>query len=104
MISTLSGIHYSVLVLNEEVINFAAAWPCHGLDLEAEYLFDFDSRNGDLVDVTVLRCGTRPDEMRGDENGEALRVLSDDASLAGAEELGLRDALAIRFGEAALAI
>ncbi len=104
MISTLSGVNYSVLVSNLEVIDFAASWPCHGLDLDAEYLFDFDSRNGDLVDVTVLRDGMRPDKTRDDEDGEALRALSEDAGLTGAEELGLRDILLIRFGEAAMAL
>jgi hypothetical protein len=104
MISTLQGVTYSVLVTNEEVIKFASSWPCHGLDLDAEYLFDFDARNGDIADITVLRSGLRPDTVQGDEDGEALRVLSEDAALTGAEELELRDVIFIRFGEPALAL
>lgn len=103
MISTLEGSTYSVLVTNGKLNEFAATFPCHGLDLDSEYLFQFDSRNGDLVDVTVLRDGERPDDVSEQEDGAALRVLSEDAGLTGAEQLGLRDVIAIRYGEPALA-
>ncbi len=103
MISTLEGSTYSVLVTNRKLNEFAAAFPCNGLDLESEYLFQFDARNGDLVEVTALRDGERPDDISEQEDGEALRVLSEDAGLTGAEQLGLRDVIAIRYGEAALA-
>jgi hypothetical protein len=104
MICTLQGATYSVLVPNDEVIKFAATWPCHGLDLDSEYLFDFDARNGDIVGTTVLRDGMRPDSVHDDEDGEALRALSEDAGLTGAEKLGLPDVIGMRFGEAAMAL
>jgi hypothetical protein len=104
MISTLEGRHFSVLVTNQEVNEFARNFPCHGLDLDAEYLFQFDVRNGDLVDITVLRDGEIPESPREDEDTEGLRVLSEDATLVGAEELGLRDVIGLRFGHEALAM
>lgn len=104
MISTLEGITYTVLVTNKELNDFASSFPCHGLDLDSEYLFEFDARNGDLVDITVLRDGVRPDAVREEEDREGLRALSEDATLTGAEELGLRDVIAIRYGQDALAL
>ena len=99
MICTLEGTSYSVTVTSAEVISFAATWPCHGLDLDSEYVFQFDARNGDLVEVSALRDGIRLDDVTEDEDGSALGALCDDACLTGAEELGLRDVLGIRFGQ-----
>lgn len=102
MISTLEGSCFSVTVTNAEVNSFAATWPCHNLDLDSEYVFQFDARNGDLIDLSALRDGVALDDVAEHEDGDALRVLSDDACLTGAEELGLRDVLAIRFGQDAV--
>lgn len=98
MISTLERTSFSVTVTNAEVNSFAATWPCHGLDLDSEYVFQFDARNGDLIEVSALRNGVTPDDITENEDGQALGVLCDDACLTGADELGLRDVLAIRFG------
>lgn len=104
MISTLEGNTYKVVVTNRELNEFAASFPCHGLNLDSEYSFEFDTRNGDLVDITVLRDRGVPDTIHEGEDGEALRVLAEDATLAGAEFLGLRDVIAIRFGQDAMAL
>jgi hypothetical protein len=100
---TLNGTTYEVLVTNAELITFAQSFPCHGLDLDSEYVFQFDSKNGDLVDLSVLRDGVRPESVSEEEDGEGLRCLSEDAGLAGAEQLGLQDVIAIRFSGALVA-
>ncbi|NTF17767.1 hypothetical protein G6L37_05090 [Agrobacterium rubi] len=101
MISELFGSVYTVTVTSADVNTFAASFPCHGLDLDAEYVFEFDVRNGDLVAMSALRDGVKLDDVGEDEDGEGLRVLTEDAGLTGAEHLGLRDVLLIRFGQEA---
>jgi hypothetical protein len=98
MICTLNGSCYTVTVTNAEVNAFARTYPCHGLDLDADYVFQFDARNGDLLEVSALRDGERLEDVTEEEDGGALSALSEDATLTGAEELGLRDVLGIRFG------
>lgn len=101
MISTLEGTCYTVLVTNKEVCDFASSWPCNRLDTDAEYQFQFDARNGDLIDICALRDGVTESRISKDEDGEWLAALSEDATLIGAEQLGLADVVAIRFGNLA---
>jgi hypothetical protein len=77
---------------------FARRWPCHNFDLDAEYVFEFDANNGDLVDVDKYIDGkyTVPEET---EDGPEFVALSEDACEFGARELGLSSVLEIRFGE-----
>lgn len=104
MICTLEGTTYTVLVTNKEVCEFAATWPCHGFDTDAEYQFQFDARNGDLIDIAALRDGINEDQIGEDEDGGWLAALSEDATLTGAEQLGLTDVIAIRYGDMSLTL
>lgn len=99
MISSLSGSSYTVLITNREVREFSRAWPCNGLDTDAEYRFEFDARNGDLIDLCAMRDGITEDRISEEEDGSWMAALSEDATLVGAEALGLREVVAIRFGD-----
>lgn len=97
MHAELNGSTYTVTATSKDVCDFAAAWPCHGLDTDSEYVFEFSSANGDLVDLNALRAG-RLESLKDGEDGAALAALSEDACRAGAEQLGLNEIIAVHFG------
>lgn len=76
MIVKTSGTFFRVRVSRKEVSDFRANWPCSRLPDRA-ITFEFDARNGDLVDVT--------DGVDGDD---AL-ALSYDAQAYGERMLGI---------------
>ena len=80
-----NGCFFTVLCTESDVAQFAATWPCFG-DVKT-YWFQFDKRNGDLVDTNHLES---------DANGSAIAALSLDAMAYGARRLRLRDVLAQR--------
>lgn len=98
MKAVLKGSHYSVTVPIDELLMFAKQWPCHNLDLDAEYVFECDARNGDLVEIGKFVDGgyVSTDDA---EDGPALLALSEEAGEFGARDLNLTDVLAIRYGE-----
>lgn len=73
------GAYVNVNVSADEVRAFKASWPCSGLPSRA-IGFQFDKRNGDLVDV----WGTREEH-----DGPALLALSHDAGNYAAKRLSL---------------
>lgn len=75
-----NGAFYSVTVSANEVSEFKDRWPCSGLP-ERSIGFQFDKRNGDLVDI----WGT------GDYDGDDLLALSHDAQAYGRKRLGLTE-------------
>jgi hypothetical protein len=97
MICELHGSVYTVLVTNAEVCEFARSWPANRLDTDGEYIFQFDARNGDLVDVSAMTDEGIARDILEDEDGDWLAALSNDATLVGAEALGLIDVVAIRY-------
>lgn len=99
MISELHETVYTVHVTNAEVCAFARSWPCHNLDTDGEYLFEFDRRNGDLVAVDAVTPDGGLRQIAEEEDGGWLSALCDDAMLEGAEDLGLSDVIAIRYGD-----
>lgn len=62
-----NGCFHSVRVTRREVEAFKRSWPCSGLP-ERSFWFQFDKRNGDLVDLS-------PSEY----DGADLLALSQDA-------------------------
>lgn len=48
-----NGCFHSVTVSKAEVLAFKDTWPCSGLP-ERSIWFQFDKRNGDLVDIRPL--------------------------------------------------
>lgn len=98
MRAELEGSSYTVIVPIDEVLAFARQWPGHNFDLDAEYVFQFSSKNGDLVDVGKLVDGKYavPEDT---EDGPEHVALSEAAGEFGARELNLTDVLAIRFNE-----
>lgn len=96
MEATLNGTVYTVLVSNAEVCDFASQWPGHHFDTDAEYIFEFEVRNSDLVDLNAVRDGVAvPTEE--DEDGPEFVAMSEDAGKFGAETLNLEDVIAIRY-------
>jgi hypothetical protein len=73
------GCFFSVTVTASDVEAFNDQWPCSPIP-ERRITFQFDARNGDLVD-------TSPDPASFD--GDALVALSEDAKQFGAKELNL---------------
>ena len=73
-----NGCFYSVSVSADEVSAFKDQWPCSGLPDDTSLWFQFDKRNGDLVDL-------RPSNVDGD----ALLALSHDAQAYGKRKLKL---------------
>lgn len=73
-----NGSFFSVTVLRREVISFKRRWPCSGLR-DMAYTFQFDKRNGDLIDTTVGET----------DDGGAASALSQDARDYGAYKLGV---------------
>jgi len=79
-----NGCFYSVTVSRREVEDFAASWPCCSLPLRA-ITFQFDKRNGDLVDILPYSIAVQVD------GSEAL-ALSQTAQAYGKKTLALRAA------------
>lgn len=73
------GAYYGVTVGRGEVYAFKRRWPASGLG-EGPYFFEFDKRNGDLVDVQGPGASTYAD-------GPALVALSHDAQAWGQARL-----------------
>lgn len=67
-----NGCFYTVQCTSDDVAGFAAKWPCFGP--RNPIAFQFDKRNGDLVDVLG-------DTANNDESG--IRALSEDAQAYG---------------------
>lgn len=76
-----NGSLYTVTVTTREVRDFASRWPCSGLRSKP-VTFQFDKRNGDLVD-------SNDREQHPDADGSALVALSHDAQAYGAKRLKL---------------
>jgi hypothetical protein len=76
-----NGSFYSVTVTRREIEAFAARWPCSGMRSPKRALtFQFEKKNGDLVDITG--------ESEGYDQG-AVSALADDAKKYGAKKLNL---------------
>lgn len=99
MEARLNGTVYTVLVTNAEVSDFAATWPGNHFDRDAEYVFEFDVRNGDLVDINAVR-DSQVVPTTEDEDGPEFVAMSEDAGKFGAEALGLDAVVAIRYPSA----
>jgi hypothetical protein len=81
-----NGCFYTVQCTERDVTEFARRWPCFGP--RVPITFQFDKRNGDLVDVT----GTRDaHDYRG------VLALSEDAKTYGAARMALHDKPRARF-------
>lgn len=85
MRAILSGSTYRVELDESDVLEWAERWPCYGE--RHAIAFEFERRNGDLVDIEGEETGT-------DESG--LAALSNDACRAGAELCGLADIAELR--------
>ncbi len=66
-----NGCFVTVTVTRREVSDFARSWPCSGLR-DKPITFQFDKRNGDLVD-------TNDDRQQPDADNSAIAALSQDA-------------------------
>lgn len=82
MRTTDKGSTYGVSVSAREVSEFKAKWPCSGMPNQAIW-FEFEKRNGDLVDLIPSNW-----EERG-ANGSAMVALSQDAQAFGKKSLNL---------------
>lgn len=71
-----NGCFFTVLCSENDVYKFAQSWPCFG-DVKS-YWFQFDKRNGDLVDTN---------HQDGDTDGAGILALSQDAQAYGAKRL-----------------
>lgn len=91
------GKNYRVTVNIDEVLSFAMKWPGHHFDLDAEYEFEFNAENGDLVEIEKFLDGKLA-EAEETEDGPEFVAMSEDACEFGARELGLSSVLEIRFG------
>ena len=69
-----NGCFFTVKVTRDEVERFKSTWPCSGLPERALW-FQFDKRNGDLVDMGGA----------GNYDGSDLLALSQDAQKWGDE-------------------
>jgi hypothetical protein len=74
-----NGAFYTVTVTAREVQNFRQSWPCSNLR-NRPVTFQFDKRNGDLVD-------SNDSEKHPDADGGAVLALCDDAKQYGASRL-----------------
>ena len=91
MKAELNGTSYSVALDESDVLQWAERWPCYGE--RRPLAFEYDARNGDLIDV-------QGDNSDNDELG--IVALANDAGLAGALALGLLEVVAMRstYGDA----
>ena len=80
-----NGCFYSVAVSADEVSAFKASWPCSGMPSQRGIWFQFDKRNGDLVDMKPNNW-----EERG-ADGSAMLALASDAQEYGKRRLQLED-------------
>jgi hypothetical protein len=76
-----SGSFYTVAISAADVRDFADTWPCAGFS-DNPVTFEFDRRNGDLMD-------SNDQEMHPNADGGAMVALSDDAMRVGESRLGL---------------
>jgi len=76
-----NGSLYSVTVTRNEVEAFKDSWPCCSLP-DGAITFQFDKRNGDLVDIAPYRIADRVD-------GPEALALAADAQAYGRKRLGL---------------
>lgn len=67
-----NGCFYSVTVSRRDVEDFKEQWPCNGMPSRSIW-FQFDKRNGDLVDMVPSNW-----EERG-ADGSAMLALIEDA-------------------------
>lgn len=77
-----NGCFYSVQLNCQDVANFKAQWPCNGMP-DKPIWFQFDKRNGDLVDMKPSNW----EEYGAD--GSAMAALSQDAQTYGKSRLKL---------------
>lgn len=76
-----NGSYFTVTVTRREIEAFAARWPCSGMRSPRRALtFQFEKRNGDLVDLTG--------EAPGYDEG-AVSALADHAKEYGRRRLGI---------------
>jgi len=74
-----NGIFFTVVCSENDVSEFARRWPCFGN--VRSYWFQFDKRNGDLVDTN---------QVDGETDGAGICALADDSKQYGARRLRLR--------------
>lgn len=67
-----NGAFYTVAVSSNEVYSFSRDFPCSGLEDAGGMTFQFQSSNGDLVDITGEPEGA---------DGTAVLALSEDAQV-----------------------
>lgn len=79
-----NGCLYTVTVTAGEVYDFAVRWPCAHMRYRNPVTFQFDKRNGDLIDTNAHRNHPNADDA-------AILALSQDAQAYGKKRLGLRD-------------
>lgn len=77
-----NGCFYSVQLSRDDVDNFKAQWSCNGMPSRAIW-FQFDKRNGDLVDMKPSNW-----EEHGADGG-AMVALSQYAQAYGKAKLGI---------------
>lgn len=73
-----NGIFFTVACSETDVSDFARKWPCFGN--VRSYWFQFDKRNGDLVDTN---------HEDGETDGSGICALADAAKAYGAKRLRL---------------
>ncbi len=73
-----NGCFFTVLCTEPDVRTFARQWPCFGN--VRSYWFQFDKRNGDLVDTN---------QRDGETDGAGILALCDDAKAYGAKRFRL---------------
>lgn len=80
-----NGSFFTVCASCDDVERFAERWPCSGFRYGDSVAFQFDKRNGDLVDMIYRNGGRRADDARVD--GGAMLALSHDCQAYGAKRL-----------------
>ena len=74
-----NGLFFKVKISAREVEDFGYSWPCSGLMFHS-ITFEYDKRNGDLVDSDA-------DRYHPGADGSALLALSQDAQAFGLEQM-----------------
>ena len=75
-----NGCFFTVLCSESDVDAFADRWPCFGT--RKTLWFQWDKRNGDLVDTN---------QIDGEQDGAGVLALSDDAKAYGVRRLKIRN-------------
>ena len=75
-----NGCFFTVLCTKSDVQAFSAQWPCFGN--VRSYWFQFDKRNGDLVDTN---------QIEGEQDGAGVLALAQDAQAYGVRRLKIRN-------------